>query len=383
MRAKLVRGLAWTIGLALLVLSAWMIAIGPVAVWRVLTHGTTTVWDHEEYSGRRLQPAPDSKPWPVAAEPLSDLELLIGGGLMTLEDALTSSHSLSYLMVQGGEVVFEWYAEGHDLNRPIMTFSVSKSLLSMLVGVAIEEGLIQSVGDPVTQYLPEMTAGGLDRVSIEQLLTMDSSLDYVEGDNPFQEHVMFNYTPHLARATLNLRVRDEKELEFRYKSGDYAVLGLLLDRVLEDQSITDYLQTRIWDRIGASGSGVWSTDHEDGLERAWCCLAMTARDLARFGQLMLDQGQWGDQQVIPREWVGASLNPRFGGWPSEYASSPLVNYGYGWWHTDSGAWVALGKDGQYLYVDPVGEWVIVRQGQGTGDFSWVEAFEVLSQPESR
>ena len=106
-----------------------------------------------------------------------------------------------------------------------MLFSASKSITSLLIGAATDDGLIGSVLDPVTTYLPELADGGFDRVTIEDLLRMDSNLDYIEDDNPFGIHVEFNYTADLEGDILNLELRDEPDEAFRYKSGDNAVLG--------------------------------------------------------------------------------------------------------------------------------------------------------------
>lgn len=111
---------------------------------------------------------------------------------------------------------------------------------------------------------------------------------------------------------------------FRYKSGDNAVLGLVLDRALGDVSITEYFRDRLWDPLGAEAPGVWSTDHEGGLERTWCCLAVTGRDLARLGQLALQDGSWAGEQVISAEWLQASFTPGYeqARWPSTTQTRP-------------------------------------------------------------
>lgn len=371
-------GLAWTLGLALAVVGIWMLFIGPVSVFRIITNGTTTVWDHTLYPGRQLTASPLPRPWITSAADLSGVQITIEGESKALEEVLASTPTLSFIILDQGELRYEWYADGHGPAIPVMNFSITKSILSLMIGSAIGDGLIGAVTDPVTRYLPEMAAGGLDGVTIEQLLTMGSSLDYVEDDNPFGRHVEFNYTPSLATATLALEVRADTDEIFRYKSGDYALLGLILDRVLGETTMTGYLQTRLWDPLGASDEGMWSTDREDGLERVWCCLATTARDLARFGQLIADRGMWGDQQLISGDWVEASITARYpaGHWPDDYQQSPLRNYGYGWWQMADGAWAGQGKGGQYLYVVPDRGIVVVRQGEATGGISWAS---VISQ----
>lgn len=356
---------------------AWSVAIGPVAVWRVLTHGTTTVWDHLEYPGRELTPSPQPQPWPLTAKPLDPSPVFVEGEAVPFEEALETSDTLAFLVLEDGELAYEWYAPNHGPDESSMIFSVTKSVLSLLVGAAIDDGMIDSVDDSVALYVPELADQGFEEVDIEDLLRMDTSSEYVEGDNPFGIHVEFNYTDDLTEDILSLETRDAPADEFRYKSGDNAVLGLVLDRALGETTITGYLQQRLWDPLGFESSGIWSTDHEDGLERTWCCLALTAPDLARFGQLALTQGKWGDRQVISSDWFESALEPGYtpNRWPSSYRDSALANYGYQWWITDDGAWLALGKDGQYMYVDPATENVVVRLGQSRGELDWLAIIE--------
>ncbi len=213
---------------------------------------------------------------------------------------------------------------------------------------------------------------------------MRSNSSYVEDDNPFGVHVEFNYTADLEADILGLAVRDEPHQQFTYKSGDNAILGLILHRVLAPESITDYLQRRLLDPLGTEHPGIWSTDDTDGLERTWCCLALTARDLARFGQLILDRGEVESRTLVPASWLDASFAPGYAPaeWPADYQESALVNYGYQWWLTDT-AVAGIGKGGQYLFVDPARDLVIVRTGTSQGGIGWLDLFiEIAEQFQS-
>jgi CubicO group peptidase (beta-lactamase class C family) len=316
----------------------------------------------------------------VAADSLTPPDVLVDGASFALTTLLADKESLAFVVVRDGDLLYEWYGLGHGSDQPSMVFSVTKSIFSLLVGAAIDDGLIESVDDRVTRHVPEMEDAGFDAVSLQDLLQMDSNLDYVEGDNPFGKHVKFNYTDDLTSDILAIRLRDVPDASFRYKSGDYALLGLALDRALGELTITGYLQERLWEPLGTESGGIWSTDTEDGLERNWCCLAMTARDLARFGQLVLDDGLWEGERLVSSQWLRASFEPAYemDRWPLDYADSPLVSYGYGWWLTGE-AWVALGKDGQYLYVDPARDTVIVRLGESQGDIGWVDILRQVAE----
>jgi CubicO group peptidase (beta-lactamase class C family) len=356
-------------------MTAWAMAIGPVAVWRVVTHGTTTVWDHEVYPGRTLAPSPDSVGWRSEPGDLPE-SVRLDSTTAPVEDLFMSTKTLSFIVVEDGAISYEWYGPSHSADRPTMLFSVTKSILALLIGAAIDDGLMGPPSLSAIASAPDLTQ--FSGVTIESLLRMDSNIAYVEDDNPFGTHVEFNYTDDLPGAIAGLRVRNDTDPGFTYKSGDYAVLSVILDESLDGISLTEYLEERLWHPLGAESGGVWSTDREGGLERAWCCLAMTARDLARFGQLVLEEGSFNGRRLVSAQWIDAMLSPGFEAerWPADMGA--LANYGYGWWMTESGAWVALGKDGQYLYVDRDRRLVVVRLGEASGDVSWIEVIEQLT-----
>lgn len=377
-RRRVLIGLAGVAGVVLIALSAWAVAIGPVEVWRVVTHGTTTVWDHLDYPGHDLEASPQPRPWPEDRSAVPAV-IVDGGGPTPVDQVLAETDSLSLVVIRDGAVRYEWYGPDHDASTPSMLFSVSKSIVSLLVGAAIDDGLIGSVDDPVTDYVPELADGGFDRVTIEDLLRMRSNSTYVEDDNPFGVHVEFNYSADLEHDILGLAVRGEPDTEFTYRSGDNAILGLILHRVLAPRSITDYLQERFLDPLGAEHSGRWSTDVEGGLERTWCCLALTATDLARFGQLVLDGGVWDGAQILESQWLNmSSRNGHSETWPADYDRSPYVGYGYQWWLIEGGGIAALGKDGQYLFIDPANRAVVVRTGTSEGGIGWIRILRQLA-----
>lgn len=361
--------------MALVVLAIGLI-MGPDVSWQLLTHGPTTVWDHLEYPTRDLEPSPTPSPWAEAGE-TSVASLPGGESILT---ALETGESLAFVVVKDGVIVGEWYRSDHGPEVRSMLFSASKSIVSLLIGAAIDDGLIQSVADPVTEYVPEMAGGGFDRVTLEDLLRMDSSMDYVEDDNPLGIHIPFNFTRDLRSRILDLSVREEPDSAFRYKSGDNALLGLVLERALGGETLTEYLQNRLWGPLGAESPGSWNIDDEGGFERTWCCLAMTARDLARFGQLAVQSGVWDDRRLLSEAWLEASFTPGFTAdrWPEDLSGSVLANYGYQWWLLDDGSPLALGKAGQYLYVDRDDRVVIVRLGESQGETSWATLIEELA-----
>lgn len=370
----------------ILILAIWSVVAGPVTVYRVITRGDTTVYDYKRFPGRSLTPSPVPYRFDVDLQDgllPETIHLDISGG-KTFDDLLETSKTLAFLIIQDDVLVFEYYGNGHSESAISQIFSTSKSILSILVGTAIDDGLITSVKDPVTKYVPELAGAGFENVTIENLLNMQSNMDYFENDNPFGEHVIFNFTNHLEDEILGLRILTKPDRQFRYKSGDNALLGLILDRTLGDKTITQYIQERLWNSLGMEHGGVWGVDRLDGLERTWCCLSMSARDLAKFGQLYLQNGNWNGTQIVPPEWVETST--MFGAytsneWPSDMSKIGASNYKYQWWllSGNDGDYSSWGKDGQFVYVNPQKGLVIVRLGETDGGLPWFRIFQEIAK----
>jgi CubicO group peptidase (beta-lactamase class C family) len=200
-------------------------------------------------------------------------------------------------------------------------------------------------------------------------------------------HVVFNYTSDLEKMILDFRIKDEPGEKFEYKSGDTALLGLILSRALAPKTISDYAQEKLWSPLDLEFHGVWSLDREDGLEKNWCCLALTARDLAKFGRLYLHQGLWDGERLLSEQWIKDSTSkmtvPKVD-WAKGLADIGIRNYGYSWWllSENEGDFLALGKDGQFLYVNPSFNVIIVRYGWSMGGIStrgWIDLFQFLAR----
>ena len=264
---------------------------------------------------------------------------------------------------------------------------MTKSITSALVGAALDDGLLRSVDQPVVDLVPEFAGGALAGVTLAHLLAMTSGIDYGENDNSFGLHVFFNYTSDTERMMLAFRMDGEPGAEFRYKSGDVGLLPLVLSRALAPETLAAYAQRRLWTPLGMEHEGIWSLDREGGLEKAWCCLAGTARDLAKFGRLFLARGAWDGERILSEAWIERSLER--GGvddavWPADFATAGFRNYAALWWllSEDEGDVLAQGKDGQLLYVNPTRNTIVVRLGRSTGDLrtsQWVSLFRGVSR----
>ncbi len=387
-RKRLIRAFVGAAGVILLALVAWIVVAGPVTVFRIVRYGDTNIDDFSHYPGRELHPS--DNPFHFShAETLAvpHSTLLDYGSEGDLGRILEANDTIAFLVVQDDEILYERYFQGHTPASRSQIFSMSKSFTSALIGMAIEDGYIRSADQPITDFVPELAPAGFADVTIHHLLTMTSGSSYAENDNPFGEHVILNYTPRLEARILEFEMDGEPGARFRYKSGDNALLALALDRALGEETITEYTQRRLWTPLGMEDPGVWTIDHEDdGLEKTWCCLAASARDLAKFGRLYLNQGSWNDRQLLSPDWVEQSTRGQIpeDTWPAEFEAIGWWNYGYQWWlaSRDAGNYFALGKDGQILYLNPSEELIILRLGWSPGDLrtsQWLALFQTIEE----
>jgi CubicO group peptidase (beta-lactamase class C family) len=376
-------------GILGLVIIIWMIVAGPGTVLRVIRFGDTKIDDFRKYPARYMAASAQPYGFPEGKDQ-SNIQVPAPGntGHTTgIDELLRSTDTIAFLVLKNDRLVIERYYQDHGRSILSQAFSMSKSFTSILIGLAITDGYIQSVDQPVTDFIPELIEEGFSNVTIKHLLTMTSGSSYIENDNPFGIHVILNYTPELENKILGFKMKDKPGTVWRYKSGDNALLGLILQRTLAPKTITEYSQERLWAPLGMEYDGLWTLDHAgDGLEKTWCCMSAAARDYLKLGKLYLQGGQWQGEQIVPAGWVHESTQTGAISeelWDANYQRIGVWNYGYQWWLLDRerGSYLANGKDGQYLYIDPTTQTVILRLGWSMGNMPlsrWIYLFEYLS-----
>ncbi len=388
-RNLLIGVLGGLIGLFVIFVAALAVVHGPVAAYRlVVSTFDSQIDDYLRYPGRQLVASGSPFSFAVAERELEFPNAILQefGNEGALESILETNDSIAFLAIQGDTIIFERYFQGHTPMSRSQAFSMSKSFTAALIGMAIDDGYLEGVDQSITDFVPELSAAGFDGVRIHDLLTMMSGSSYMENDDPFGEHVTFNFTDQLEREILSVGLEREPGTLFRYKTGDNALLALALDRALGSETITEYTQRRMWTPLGMQDDGLWTIDHEgDGLEKSWCCLAASARDFAKLGRLYLNGGIWGDVQLLSAKWIEQSTIGQVpeSAWPDDYAEVGWWNYGYQWWlaSREAGDYFALGKDGQLLYVNPERDLIIVRLGWSPGDLrvsQWIEIFQRIA-----
>ena len=302
-----------------------------------------------------------------------------------LPQFLASNQTTSFLVIKGGQILYEGYFNGYSEQSTVTSFSVAKSVLSALVGIAIGQGAIGSVQDPITKYLPELAKRDkrFGAITIQDLLTMSSGLSWHPNqDNPpplvgndFSDDSLTYYDPNLrALALQQPQIAGAPGTYFEYNKYNALLIGMILERATH-QSISHYLQETLWKPLGMEAPGSWSLDStHDGFEKSESGLNGRAIDFAKFGQLFLQGGTWQGRQLIPASWVKESTR-------MEVPTSP-GSYAYFWWMSSPDGkhshYYAYGNLGQYLYVVPEQQLLFVRFGTGYGGVDWPSLFEQLS-----
>lgn len=290
----------------------------------------------------------------------------------TLDSAkfLNDTDTTALVVVHRGKIVREDYWRGNTKDSRTISWSVGKSFISALVGIAVHEGKIKSIDDQITAYAPELKGTGYDGVTIKNALQMSSGVgwneDYSDQNSDIARFgralafggsmVEFAKTLKQARApgTYNL-----------YNSMDAQVLGLVLKNAT-GETPSDYLSKKIWSRIGAERDAYWVLD-DAGNELAAGGVNVTARDYAKFGLLYLHDGKWNGEELVPADWVKASHTPDApflmpGQNENKSETSAGMGYGYFWWIPAEvdGPFSAIGIYNQFIYVDPAHDLVIVK-----------------------
>ena len=284
----------------------------------------------------------------------------------TLQDFIALSNTSALLVLKDGKVIHETYAHGDSRESLHISFSMAKSFTSALLGIALGEGKIDSLDDPIRKYLPALTSATFDGVSIKHVLQMSSGTRFTEvyTDPESDINKMTTMVPPMSYIEyINTLEREHPPGTFNhYASINTQLLGILLVKVT-GESLTDYMSSRLWHPIGMEHRGLWTLD-EQGYELAMGGLAATARDYARLGLLYLNGGMREDRRILPKGWVEASVTPNEPHlMPGENPqSSSISGYQYQWWTPSAwdGDYLARGIWGQNIYVHPGNRVVIVK-----------------------
>ncbi len=286
------------------------------------------------------------------------------GSTYTSEEFLDRTYTNALLVMKDGKIVYENYLNNSRADTRFMGWSMTKSLTSLLVGFALQEGRIASLDDAIDSYLPELKGGGYEGVTIRQVLQMRSGVDYEERydfANPgiaATNHInaLVKNTHRFVEPAFTINRAHTPGEHFQYKTIDTAVLGLLIERVSGGSTIASYMTQRLWEPLGMEADGFFIMDGPPGVGREFngAGFNATLRDYARIGLMMMNGGKANGRQVVPADWVALSTAP------TEAPSGEGMGYGMQWWTFGENAYAAIGLQGQYIYVDPTSKTVVVK-----------------------
>jgi CubicO group peptidase (beta-lactamase class C family) len=305
-------------------------------------------------------------------------DAVIGGKRMSEDAWEDRTYTCAFLVMRDGRILHESYRNNTDAGTHFISFSMAKTITSMLVGIALDQGAIGSIDDAAVRYVPELKGSGYDGVTIRQLLEMRSGVDYEErydfGAKPsiaaqiFLKAVVAN-TERFADMAPRLGRKWAPGSHFNYSTLDTAVLGWVLERATRTP-LAAFTARYLWQPLGAESYGFWLADGSPGIGREMNGMGYNAtlRDFARLGAMMLDQGRFNGHQIVPAGWISAAtamIPTADPGTPAPPAgvTNPFARSGYGFqiWKLDAtGAYTALGLQGQFIYVHPATRTVIVK-----------------------
>lgn len=338
---------------------------------RFVFYNFADIKDHRKFHSRPLTADPSHFTFQTTHSGIFPKEL---NGI-PFDKYLNDNKTVAFLIIRNDTIQYEKYFRGYDKASIVPSFSMAKSVTSILIGCAIDEGLIKSVEEPITNYIPELSKNGFEKVTIKHLLQMTSGIKFNESYvNPFGDAASFYYGRDLRKQIGKMKLKSEPGKKFDYVSGNTQLLGLVLERSLKGKTITSYLQEKLWTPLGMEYDASWSIDRkEKGLEKTFCCLNARARDFAKLGRLYKNKGNWNGKQIISQNWVEASTK-------RDTTEGSAAFYQYQWWlPTPNEDFMAEGILGQFIYVNPSKDLIIVRLGKNEGKGNWWSLFTSLAK----
>ncbi len=339
----------------ILIIALLPVLIGKSYLYKAIVYNFADIDDYKIFDNNVVTPAQHPVAWPQDDHYTQEIPA-------DLSAYLEKIRSAALLVVQDGKIKVEKYWPGYSDSSVTNSFSIAKSVVSLLTGIAIREGRISSVEDAVGKYLPEFAEGEKEKLKIVHLLTMSSGSNWDESyANPLSVTTEAYYGSNLYRVATSVDIVKEPGAYHFYKSGDTQLLGLVLEKAT-GRSLSEYASEKLWQPLGATHPALWSTDRPGGNEKAYCCFNSNARDFARLGQLMLDSCRINGVPLVDSAYFAASVTPcRI---PDE-TGRPCNYYGYQWWliPDEPGIFYARGILGQYIICIPKKNMVIVRLGE--------------------
>jgi len=342
-----------------------------IGIWLLLPHHirmALTYWfpgieDYKIFENRTVAAVDNTFTWPLASN-YNQNELS-----SEYRDTLESYQTIAFLVIQNDSIIYEEYWDDFGPESYSNSFSAAKSIVSLLVGAAIDDGYIQSVDQKVGDFLPYMKEGKNAELKIRNLLTMSSGSNWDESyTSPLSMTTKAYYGNNLTELAKDLHIVNDPGKIYSYKSGDSQLLAQVLIHAT-GKNLSEYASEKLWKPLGASQDALWSLDKENGTEKAYCCFNTNARDFALLGALINHGGYWRNQQIISKNYINDATTP------ASYLKTDDDNtvdfYGFQYWIVNYDGMkipYARGILGQYIFSIPEKNAIIVRLGHKRSKF---------------
>ena len=311
-------------------------------------HKTAFIDDYPYFNNHVIQNSEKVQEWPLHKE---YNEVKATPGLDSLNQELETA---AFLIIKNDSIWFEKYYNGYSELSKTNSFSMAKSIVTAMMFKAIQDGYIENINQPVSDFFPQFKSD----LSVGDLSSMSSGLNWNENYyNPFASTARAYFGDDLREQILELKITETPGEEFKYLSGNTELLGMVIEKA-SGKSLSKYLSESFWKPLGMNDEALWQIDsQENGMEKAYCCISSNARNFAKFGKLFINYGEWQNKQLLDSSFIALASRPRFEDTPY---------YGYGFWlsnYMDKEIFYMRGILGQYVIMIPEDDLVIVRLGR--------------------
>lgn len=347
----------WAILLVVCCIGGYLVLPSNYYLRRALTHLLPKIDQYPIFENRTVK-AVDPQPWKQSE---TYNTLAIPERFQPVFDQLGT---VAYLIIKDSTLLFEQYWEGYSPKSHSNSFSMAKSIVSLAIGAAIDDGFITSADQPISDFYPYFQEYNGKLLTLRHLLTMSAGVDFDEAYfSPFSPTTQLYYGNDLQKIAFGMKQIEEPGVYFIYQSGVTQLLAFIVEKAT-GENISSYVSRKFWTPMQAEEDALWSLDKKEGIEKAYCCFNSNARDFARFGQLILNKGNWNGRQLISDSYLKEATTPDSSLIFKEYND---INhcYGFQFWHlTYNGMKIPYmrGILGQYVFILPELNAVVVRLG---------------------
>lgn len=331
------------------------------------------IYDLDVFYYSTIKGSDNPEPWKVHPE-IQQMTIP-----MTQRKYLEELETTSFLVIHNNEIIYEEYWDEHSEKTVSNSFSVAKSYVSVLVGIAIDQGFIESLDDPASKYLDWFSGDGKEKITIRHLMEMSAGLDWGEsGGNPLSHNAEAYYGWDLLTLVKSLNAAEEPGIMLDYQSGNTQIIGFLLEEAT-GKTLSEFAEKFLWSKIGTENDAHWSLDDDGGMEKAFCCVYATTRDFARLGRLINENGFYQGKMILSTDYIVEMLTPADIMENEKYQND---QYGLFYWLYPSGpdpVYYARGILGQYVISIPSQNLIIVRTGHERDEKYKLEDFHEMEE----